>query len=674
LLSVLCSIARFRRRGGPCSPFFFFISVVGVCFSFSNTQRNRICACVQSTYGAIIALTQTKNPPTTTQIAPRAGETHQSGPQTTLLLNRMRIASVLLDGALLNINVEDRQSRVSISVNASPKSATVHHCVFWATFAARLRVPLAAFALLSSTSGASGDPFPAHAGGISCGTFVLPARECAVQFDICVEDASMMSSGLLIDHSEAQPQQQPRQQQATQEQQPGSPLSFLERGVAESIARAATPKQPRNRAIRAERAADDEAAPGARMPRALHRCTAPLVRWCPRLAAFRDKNEDGQMMCILRQPQKKRQPDDMGRGSAETADHQHRYSCCALASILFSGDADRTLSAAQRSSARRPAVACRILAEATLLDADSAADAGFSFHPNEEAAPSPHAPPPLFATTDALSSRTTSPDSSFLLPWPSPVASSSSSSSSSSSPSSFSKAWNGSGSDDDAATLVISPPASTTGNEDSSSSSSHSSFEEGAHHGDDDRVSHADARGDVLLPPLPLPLPPLLFPAVLRSQRDRSSDSSTCENELAPGVHCAATPHIDEEAVAVRHALANHDQHQRAENIPEQPTAATTASDSQEETHFLSSNAAATKALVLAKPLAARRPVCENGTPPQMRNTIIVALFTAASTLDHQWRRCAVSFSTVMRFFQRDRATFKWETLAPLAETMISVK
>ena len=54
--------------------------------------------------------------------------------------------------------------------------------------------------------------------------------------------------------------------------------------------------------------------------------------------------------------------------------------------------------------------------------------------------------------------------------------------------------------------------------------------------------------------------------------------------------------------------------------------------------------------------------------------TIVRSLFAAAATRSHEWRKCAVSFSTVMRFFQREKATFRWETPLPGAQTVIAVK
>jgi hypothetical protein len=47
--------------------------------------------------------------------------------------------------------------------------------------------------------------------------------------------------------------------------------------------------------------------------------------------------------------------------------------------------------------------------------------------------------------------------------------------------------------------------------------------------------------------------------------------------------------------------------------------------------------------------------------------------FGRAASHAREWRRCAVSFSTVMRFFQRDKSTFCWETPSPGAQTVISL-
>jgi hypothetical protein len=52
--------------------------------------------------------------------------------------------------------------------------------------------------------------------------------------------------------------------------------------------------------------------------------------------------------------------------------------------------------------------------------------------------------------------------------------------------------------------------------------------------------------------------------------------------------------------------------------------------------------------------------------------TAVAALLSAASSQAREWRKCAVSFSTVMRFFQREKATFKWSTPGSRSRTVIS--
>lgn len=50
------------------------------------------------------------------------------------------------------------------------------------------------------------------------------------------------------------------------------------------------------------------------------------------------------------------------------------------------------------------------------------------------------------------------------------------------------------------------------------------------------------------------------------------------------------------------------------------------------------------------------------------------ALFSLAATRARDWRKCAVSFSTVMRFFQRGQPVFKWNKLEGESQTIISLK
>ena len=56
----------------------------------------------------------------------------------------------------------------------------------------------------------------------------------------------------------------------------------------------------------------------------------------------------------------------------------------------------------------------------------------------------------------------------------------------------------------------------------------------------------------------------------------------------------------------------------------------------------------------------------------QLADSSLGVLFGAACAESREWRRCAVSFSTVMRFFQREKATFKWATPAARNQTVVS--
>jgi hypothetical protein len=50
----------------------------------------------------------------------------------------------------------------------------------------------------------------------------------------------------------------------------------------------------------------------------------------------------------------------------------------------------------------------------------------------------------------------------------------------------------------------------------------------------------------------------------------------------------------------------------------------------------------------------------------------VASLLAAAASQAREWRKCAVSFSTVMRFFQREKATFKWAAAGARSQTVIS--
>ena len=59
---------------------------------------------------------------------------------------------------------------------------------------------------------------------------------------------------------------------------------------------------------------------------------------------------------------------------------------------------------------------------------------------------------------------------------------------------------------------------------------------------------------------------------------------------------------------------------------------------------------------------------------PASRAPSATALVFAAASQSAQWRRCCVSFSSVMRLFQRERASFKWAVPHPGGQTVISIK
>ena len=72
-----------------------------------------------------------------------------------------------------------------------------------------------------------------------------------------------------------------------------------------------------------------------------------------------------------------------------------------------------------------------------------------------------------------------------------------------------------------------------------------------------------------------------------------------------------------------------------------------------------------------ARTAAAQRPRRVPAAQPADSSSLGV-LFAAACAESREWRRCAVSFSTVMRFFQREKATFQWATPAARNQTVVS--
>jgi hypothetical protein len=96
----------------------------------------------------------------------------------------------------------------------------------------------------------------------------------------------------------------------------------------------------------------------------------------------------------------------------------------------------------------------------------------------------------------------------------------------------------------------------------------------------------------------------------------------------------------------------------------------TSASGSGESTgESNSTNSNSSCSATAAAPVIERRPMrvaptaslqleAADGEPPQQRSAVALLFDAAART--HEWRRCAVSFSTVMRFLQRERQRFRW--------------
>jgi hypothetical protein len=162
-------------------------------------------------------------------------------------VKNMVFASVLIDGELLNVELGAR-IRLSASTFCPQQP---HHCVFWASYRARLRIAQTTFVLVADPA------FPP-----ACGSFSVPNFEPTSIVEIVVE---------------ADP----------------TPVSFKEKALANTIAHAVSANDvcsgnPRNKAINALDATLD--------PRG-KRCTERLSTWCPRLTAFKDNNEQ---MCVIK--------------------------------------------------------------------------------------------------------------------------------------------------------------------------------------------------------------------------------------------------------------------------------------------------------------------------------------------------------------------------------------
>jgi hypothetical protein len=61
--------------------------------------------------------------------------------------------------------------------------------------------------------------------------------------------------------------------------------------------------------------------------------------------------------------------------------------------------------------------------------------------------------------------------------------------------------------------------------------------------------------------------------------------------------------------------------------------------------------------------------------PLRLQNggSAVATLFGAAAAQSREWRRCAVSFSTAMRYFQRERSRYKWHLPGPGAQMLVSL-
>lgn len=162
----------------------------------------------------------------------------------------MVVASLLVDGTLFNVELGAR-----LLVSTTPHA--VHHCVFWSTFRARLRIEHTAFFLVAEPSAPP-----------ACGSFSLPDYLPGNFFVVRIEPDA-------------------------------GPLSFTEMALANTIAGMAsadvdTPHcTARNKAVHTSDTAHDLRA---------RKCTKALSMWCPRLAAFRENNEQ---VCVVRKPRKR---------------------------------------------------------------------------------------------------------------------------------------------------------------------------------------------------------------------------------------------------------------------------------------------------------------------------------------------------------------------------------
>jgi len=140
----------------------------------------------------------------------------------------MALTSLLLDGKLINIDVE-----ATLCVeNTTP----LHHCVVWSTHAVSVKIPLASLAL------------NCEAGKLVCGTFII---------------SQPMQSFIVV----------------VEVLQP--PLSVAERFVIESIVEAAQAQPTKNRAV-----------PMSLISCRARKCTKLAANWCPQLASFTENNEE----------------------------------------------------------------------------------------------------------------------------------------------------------------------------------------------------------------------------------------------------------------------------------------------------------------------------------------------------------------------------------------------